>query len=129
MLLRTLGCQAKRAANAVAQSGCPAALGKHAVRTTMRHLQTCASTGAAHLRLPGELNALPAVLASLETPSDVAELNAKCEAAAAQTPPLDAINDPVNAREAATASFRRARSFGGPVAPAQGVAELVNLLL
>ena len=36
---------------------------------------------------------------------------------------------PVNAREAATASFRRARSFGGPVAPAQGVAELVNLLL
>ena len=107
MLLRTLGCQAKRAANAVAQSGCPAALGKHAVRTTMRRLQTCASTGAAHLRLhePGELEALPAVLASLATPPDVAALNAKVEAAAAQTPPLDAINDPVGAREARAAIY------------------------
>ena len=72
---------------------------------TMRRLETCASTGAAHLRLPGELNALPAVLASLETPPDVAELNAKIEAAAAQTPPLDAINDPVGAREARAAIY------------------------
>ena len=72
---------------------------------TMRRLETCASTGAAHLRLPGELDSLPGVLASLATPPDVAELNAKCEAAAAQTPPLDAINDPVGAREARAAIY------------------------
>ena len=69
----------------------------------MRRLETCASTGAAHLSLPGELDSLPGVLASLATPPDVVELNAKCEAAAAQTPPLDAINDPVGAREARAA--------------------------
>ena len=72
---------------------------------TMRRLQTCASTGAAHLRLPGELDSLPGVLASLATPPDVVALNAKCEAAAAQTPPLDAINDPVGAREARAAIY------------------------
>ena len=52
---------------------------------TMRRLETRASTGAAHLRLPGELDSPPGVLASLATPPDVAERNVR-EAAAAQTP-------------------------------------------
>ena len=72
---------------------------------TMRRLESCASTGAAHLSLPGELDALAGVLASLATPPDVVALNAKVEAAAAQTPPLDAINDPVGAREARAAIY------------------------
>ena len=97
LLLRNLGNHAARRAAATTLQA----------RTTMRRLETCASTGAAHLRLhePGELEALPAVLASLAAPPDVEALNAKVEAAAAQTPPLDAINDPVGAREARAAIY------------------------
>lgn len=70
----------------------------------MRRLETCA-----HLQLhePGDLETLPAIFASLAIPPEIAALNAKCEAAAAQTPPLDAIDDPVGTREARAAIYEQ----------------------